>query len=94
MGRKEAEELCKIYDGKKPKSLSLFLKLINLSEDKFYDIVKEHIVSPSKIWDKNQISKDTSNISPSDFDEWEKNSFKVFQNEILKSNSLFIIIPK
>ena len=75
MDRKEAEELCKIYDGKKPKSLSLFLKLINLSEDKFYDIVKEHIVSPSKIWDKNQISKDTSNISPSDFDEWEKKFF-------------------
>ena len=75
MDRKKAEELCKIYDGKKPKSLSLFLKLINLSEDKFYDIVKEHIISPSKIWDKSQISKDTSNISPSDFDEWEKKFF-------------------
>lgn len=72
MSKDKAEELCKIYDGKKPKSLSLFLRLINLSEDDFYDLIKKHIVSPSDIWDKDEIKKETSNITPSDFDDWEK----------------------
>ena len=48
-------------------------------------------MSPSKIWDKNQISKDTSNISPSDFDEWEKNSLKSFKMKYSKSNSSLLL---
>ena len=47
MSREKALELCKIYDGKRPKSLDVFLKIVNITEDEFYDIVKTHIVSPS-----------------------------------------------
>ena len=33
--RDKAVELCKIYDGKKPKALELFLKVTNISENEF-----------------------------------------------------------
>ena len=41
-----------MYDGKKPKSLEIFLKIIKISEDEFYDIVKKHIVFQTRVWDK------------------------------------------
>ena len=52
MNRDKALELCKIYDGKKPKSLDIFLKIIKISEDEFYDLIQKQIVAPNKIWDK------------------------------------------
>ena len=72
MSREKALELCKIYDGKKPKSLDVFLKIINITEDEFYDIVKTHIVSPSPQWNKEEIKNKKSNIVPSDFDKWDR----------------------
>ena len=72
LDREKALELCNLYDGKRPKSLDLFLKIIKISEDEFYDIVKKHIVSPRPIWDKEKMRKQKSNIVPSDFDSWEK----------------------
>ena len=38
-----------MYDGKRPKSLELFLKILNISEDEFYDIVSRHVIEPHKI---------------------------------------------
>lgn len=73
--REKALELCQIYDGKRPKSLDLFLKIINISENEFYDIVQNHIVSPTPLWDKEKLKKEKSNIVPSDFDNWEKKFF-------------------
>ena len=70
MRREKALELVKIYDGKKPKTLSLFLKIIKISEDEFYDIVIEHIVYPSKKWDKEEEKLKTSNTTLKDFDSW------------------------
>ena len=72
LDRDTALELCKLYDGKKPKSLDLFLKIVKISEDEFYDIVKTHIVSPSPVWEKQKMKNDKSNIVPSNFDDWEK----------------------
>ena len=72
MDRDKALELCKMYDGKKPKSLDLFLKIIKISENEFYDIVQKHIVSPNKIWDREILKNNKSNIIPSDFDDWIK----------------------
>ena len=51
MTRKEALELVKKYDGKKPKSLELLLKILNLSENEFNNIVKKHVVYPNKFLD-------------------------------------------
>ena len=72
MNRSTALELCKIYDGKKPKSLDIFLKIIQISEDEFYDIVEKHIVFPNKVLDREELKKSQSNIRPSDFDLWVK----------------------
>lgn len=72
LDRDTALELCRLYDGKKPKSLDLFLKIVKISEDEFYDIVKTHIVSPSPVWEKQKMKNDKSNKVPSNFDDWEK----------------------
>ncbi len=70
LSRKKGIELTKLYDGKKPKSLELFLKLVNISEDDFYDIVFDHLVSPRQEWDKEKEKRNTSNFTPKDFNEW------------------------
>ena len=75
MSRDKALEFCQMYDGKKPKSLEIFLKIIGISEDEFFEIIKSHIVSPSPIWSKEEMKKRKSNIVPSDFDKWGKKFF-------------------
>ena len=74
-GRKRREEgidLTKIYDGKRPKSLDLFLKITGMDEDEFYDIVKKHIIHPNKMENYENLKKNTSNIVAGDYFEWEK----------------------
>lgn len=63
MGREEAMELIKKYEGKKPRSLEIFLEYIGLTEEEFNKIVAMHIIPPAvyidpstlpvgeKIWD-------------------------------------------
>ncbi len=70
--RKEGEDLVAMYDGKKPKSLNLFLKITNISEDEFYKIVREHEIFPNKMDNDNFLKKNSSNITPHDYDDWEK----------------------
>ena len=72
LSREEGMDLTKMYDGKKPKSLSIFLKLINMNEKEFYEIVKKHVVLPHKIENYDNFLKSSSNIKPKDFDEWNK----------------------
>jgi hypothetical protein len=72
LSREEGLDLTKMYDGKKPKSLSIFLKLINMNEKEFYEIVKKHVVLPHKIENYDNFLKSSSNIKPKDFDEWNK----------------------
>lgn len=72
IGRDEAKELVDIYDGKKPKSLELFLNLIKISEDEFYEIVKKHVVAPFKWPDIDTLKSNTSNKIPHDYEDWVK----------------------
>ena len=72
MTREKAEELVKIYDGKRPKALDTFLKVLKIDEDEFYEIVEKHIVSPQKMPDKNVLKKSGSNIIPPDAEDWDK----------------------
>ncbi len=72
MEKEEARELVDIYDGKKPKSLELFLEILNLTEDEFYKIVKTHVVSPFKMPDTNTLKRNISNQVPHDYDDWIK----------------------
>ena len=70
--REEGLEITKLHDGKKPRSLDLFLKLVNLDEDEFYDILENHIVSPRDKWDKENEKLNKSNFTPKDYNEWLK----------------------
>ena len=72
IGREEGIDLAKMYDGKKPKSLGIFLKLINMNEKEFYETVKKHVVLPHEIESYDNFLKSSSNIIPKDFDEWQK----------------------
>ena len=56
-----------LYGSIKPTEIS---KIINKSEEEFYSMVKNHIVSPAPRWDQNEMKKNKSNITPSDFDSW------------------------
>ena len=42
----EAQKLIDKYDGKRPHSLDQFLKILNINEDEFNEIVKRHAVFP------------------------------------------------
>lgn len=46
LSRAEAEKLVRDYEGKRPQSLDLFLKMIEMSEEEFMEIVLKHRVSP------------------------------------------------
>ena len=72
MIREKAEELVKMYDGKRPKALDTFLKVLNMTEDEFYEIVEKHIVSPQKMPEKNLLKNSGSNIIPPDAADWDK----------------------
>ncbi len=72
MSREEAEELTSMYDGKKPKALEVFLNILNMTEDEFYEIVKSHEVSPHKMGEIELLKKNSSNIVPKDIDDWKK----------------------
>jgi len=50
----EALVLNETYDGKRPKTLDLFLKTLNITEDEFYKILKPHEVVPW-VFDKDKI---------------------------------------
>ena len=46
--KKRAQDLIKLFEGKRPKSLDLFLNYTGLSEAQFNKIIKSHIVTPNK----------------------------------------------
>jgi N-acetyl sugar amidotransferase len=46
MTRKRALELVEEHDGKRPASLDVFLRYVDITEDEFHDIAKSHAVAP------------------------------------------------
>lgn len=58
--RKTALDLCEKFDGKKPVVLKIFLKMLNLSEDEFMNIVSRHVVEPFEMPKKEQIKKNNT----------------------------------
>ena len=72
ISRDRAMELTKEYDGKRPKALDLFLKILNLNEDEFYNIVFEHVVDPHIPPSKEELKMNSSNKVPKDFVEFEE----------------------
>ena len=70
MKRSEAVELVKMYDGKKPKALDIFLNILDISEDDFYDIIEKHVISPHAFPKREILKNNTSNITPRDIQDW------------------------
>jgi hypothetical protein len=46
MNRDEALKLTKVYDGKRPSSLDIFLKINGMTEDEFNETARSHSISP------------------------------------------------
>ena len=75
----KAKENIRLYEGKKPPSLDIFLEFIGLKEDEFYKVLKEHEISPHKFNLKNT----DNGKKVHDYDKWEK-SGKMNRDEALK----------
>jgi hypothetical protein len=70
LSQDEAIALSREFDGRIPHSLQLFLDYVGLSQDEFYTIVGDSIVSP---W-SNEAWKKESSEKLKDFDEWYRES--------------------
>jgi hypothetical protein len=69
MDRNDALDLIQKYEGKKPKSLQIFLDFIGLTEKEFFEIAISHAVSP---WEFDMESTMEESKKMKDFDEWYK----------------------
>lgn len=70
--REKGKDMVKLYDGKKPQSFELLLKILNLNEREFYEIIKDQVVYPNKMISFEEFVSKKSNFSPNDIDTWFK----------------------
>lgn len=70
ISRSEGLNLEKQYDGKKPKSLNILLKILKITEEKFNTIVKKHVIYPHKFPKK--IDTEKRNVFNEEFENIEK----------------------
>jgi len=75
LDRDKGKELVKLYDGKRPRSLQLLMKILNLNEKEFYDIIKKHNIYPNKMISFDEFRSSKSNFTTRDVEEW----FKKFE---------------
>ena len=68
MTREEGEKLIEEYEGKEPPSLEVFLELVGLTKEEFYEISESHTVSP---WKFSAIEKEIGAKLP-DFNTWSR----------------------
>ena len=68
ISKDKAQEIIELYEGKKPRSLEIFLNFIGLTEDEFYTVAKRHLISPNEF----DISKSNAKTTH-DFHLWNKN---------------------
>jgi len=64
--RDEALSIIKKYEGRRPKSLDLFLDYLSITEEEFLQIAISHQVSPHKF----DLKKITNGNKVHDFDKW------------------------
>jgi hypothetical protein len=50
--------------------LELFLKVTNMDENEFYNIISEHVVSPNIFPTREKLDRNSSNIKLKDLDTW------------------------
>lgn len=64
--REEGLDMISQYEGKKPRSLEIFLDMVGLTETEFFEIAKTHSVSP---WKLNVFEQEMGEKLP-DFEQW------------------------
>jgi N-acetyl sugar amidotransferase len=70
MNRDEGLELTQKYDGRRPAALDRFLRILDIDEKEFMNIVQKHVVAPNKMPDLDSIPR--VNREPDDFREYDK----------------------
>ena len=70
MTREEGLEAVEKYDGRRPAALDRFLKILDIDEKQFMDIVEKHVVAPNEMPELSSIPK--VNREPDDFAELDK----------------------
>ena len=68
--KEDGEELVKLYDGKRPRSIDLLMKILKLSEKELYEIVTKHTVYPHNKMSFQEFQSKKSNFSPKEIEEW------------------------
>ena len=68
MTREKALELVAAYDGKRPAALAVFLDFLGISEERFMDIVSDHVVAPHQMPSLDQVPR--TNKVPADYEKW------------------------
>lgn len=76
LSREEGEALVKEFDGRRPHALDLFLDYLDISEEKFHEIVGAHTVAPHKMPTLEEARAWRSDWKPHDFEEWSRVSGK------------------
>ena len=66
MAREEGLDMISKYEGKKPASLEIFLEMVGLSEEEFFEVASSHSVSP---WKLNVFEQEAGQKLP-DFNTW------------------------
>ena len=66
ISQEDAKNDIKLYEGKKPPSLKLFLDFIGLTEDEFYEVAQSHGISPFKF----EKGMTENGKKTHDFDKW------------------------
>jgi len=66
LSREEGLDMLSKYEGKKPASLEIFLEMVGLTEEEFFEISKSHTVSP---WKLNVFEQEAGTKLP-DFEKW------------------------
>lgn len=72
LNREKGEELMKLYDGKRPQSFDLLLKILKIDEKQFYEIIEKQVVFPHKMISFEEFSSKKSNFFPDDIKDWFK----------------------
>jgi N-acetyl sugar amidotransferase len=57
MTREEAMKLIKMYEGKKPRSLQVFLDYLGMTEKQFNEIALRHVIPPAQVIDPSVLSE-------------------------------------
>ncbi len=64
--REEGELMIDAYEGKKPASLEIFLEMVGLTENEFFEIAQSHTVSPWKL----NVFEQEAGKKLKDFEQW------------------------